>query len=84
LEPRCAICGKEIPVDEHYFLIKSSSICRACKEKMANEIRSYIPDVHRSRVNPAKGDKVNETKHIYRRFSGASAGGLCKDGAVQG
>lgn len=34
LKPKCGICGVDIPGNEHYYLIRSRTVCLSCESKM--------------------------------------------------
>lgn len=51
MKPICAMCGREINGNEHYFIMMRRSVCRECGVKMRHEVRIDC-DINDSGRNP--------------------------------
>lgn len=50
-KPICAMCGREINGNEHYFIMMRRSVCRECGVKMRHEVHNSC-DINDSGRNP--------------------------------
>ena len=56
MKPICAMCGRDINSNEHYFIMMRRSVCRECGVKMRHEVHSTC-DINNSGGNtPDEGD----------------------------